>query len=164
MSDEDPNERDDADEDARDEDRARGFHFEVGLRSLSGLLGDLLEVSASNSPPPNDPADWSTVDESAGGRRQRDTSDRGRSTRGRADEEYLVDTRIEGDEFVVHADIPGATKDELSVGIHPRTNDLVIGREGDVIERVEIPWASHEATNVWFNNGVLEVRLRAADS
>ena len=155
MSNDDSNERDDTDEGARNDDGASGFRLEVGLRSLSGLLGDLLEVNARTaSPPSDDPADWSTVDESSGGRH----------SRGQVDEDYLVESRIEDDEFVVHADIPGATKDDLSVGIHPRTNDLVIGRDGHVIERVEIPWASHEATNVMFNNGVLEVRLRATDT
>lgn len=162
MSNDDSNERDDAHDGARDDDRASGFHLEVGLRSLSGLLGDLLEVSARNSPPPNNPVDWSSVD--AADRDQRGPSERERRARDRADEDYLVESRTEGDEFVVHADIPGATKDELSVGIHPRTNDLVIGRDGHVIERVQIPWASHEATNVLFNNGVLEVRLRATDT
>lgn len=167
MSEDDPTEPDDTDDESRDDQRARGFRLEAGLRSLTGLLGELIEVSAQKSPPPpDDPADWSTVDDEYRGPRRRDApSSRRRQSRGESVESDapLVETRIEDDEFIVHADIPGATKDELSVGINPRTNDLVIGRDGRVIERVDIPWESHEATNVWFNNGVLEVRIESTE-
>ena len=78
--------------------------------------------------------------------------------------ESLVDTRVEDDEFIVTADIPDTTRDDLSVGIHPRTNTLVIGRDGSVLRRVDIPWLSPEATRVWFHNGVLEVRLQPGDA
>ena len=75
---------------------------------------------------------------------------------------YLFDTRREGDEFVVMADIPGATVDELTVGIDPGTTQLVIGRGDTVLERVGTPWNAAEITRAWFNNGILEVRLRPA--
>ena len=55
MSNDDSNDRDDADERSRDESYAHGFRLEVGLRSLSDLLGDLLEADASDSRPPADP-------------------------------------------------------------------------------------------------------------
>lgn len=167
MSEEDPDEPDDAADESRDDQRARGFRFEAGLRSLTGLLGNLIEVSAENSPPTDDTVDWSTVENDYRGSRRRDaTSSRRRRSRGGdvGSDAALVETRVEDDEFVVHADVPGATKDELSVGIDPRTNDLVIGRDGSVIERVDIPWDSHEATSVWFNNGVLEVRIEQTDA
>lgn len=167
MSEDDPTEPDDGDEESREQPRARGFHLEAGLRSLTGLLGDLLEASAEKSrPPPDQPVDWSTVDNDYRGPQRRDTpASRSRRSRRRGDDSdsSLVETRIEDDEFVVHADIPGATKDALSVGINPRTNDLVIGQNDRVIARVDIPWASHEATNVWFNNGVLEVRIEQTE-
>lgn len=167
MSEDDPTEHDDEDEESRDEPRARGFRLEAGLRSLTGLLGNLIEVSAEKSrPPPDQPVDWSTVDNEYRGPHRRDTaSSRRRRSRSSGDDSdaALVETRIEDDEFVVHADIPDATKDDLSVGINPRTNDLVIGRNDRVIERIGIPWTSHEATNVWFNNGVLEVRIEQTE-
>lgn len=163
----DPDDPDDGNEESRDGHRARGFRFEAGLRSLTGLLGNLIEVSADKSPPPPDnPVDWSTVDDEYRGPRRRDaTSSRSQRSQesGVDSDSALVETRIEDDEFVVHADIPGATKDDLSVGINPRTNDLVIGRNDRVIERIDIPWDAHEATNVWFNNGVLEVRIEPTD-
>ncbi|QLG63941.1 Hsp20/alpha crystallin family protein [Halorarum salinum] len=75
----------------------------------------------------------------------------------------MFDARFDDDEFVVTADVPGTSKDDLSIGIDPKTNDLVIGKNGTVLERVSLPWQSPEATRVWFNNGVLEVRVRPAD-
>ena len=74
----------------------------------------------------------------------------------------LFDTRRVGDEFVVMADIPGATVDELTIGIDPRTTQLVVGRGATVLERVDTPWDVAEVTRAWFNNGILEVRLRSA--
>lgn len=86
-----------------------------------------------------------------------------RRARVAAPNENLFDTRLDGDEFVVMADIPGATVDELTVGIDPRTNQLVIGRGDTVLERVDTPWNAAETSRAWFNNGILEVRLRTAN-
>lgn len=72
----------------------------------------------------------------------------------------LTDTHREGDEFVVTADIYGVGKDDLSVGIDPKTNELVVGANDTALERVSLPWDSAEASKVHFNNGVLEVRLQ----
>ena len=72
----------------------------------------------------------------------------------------LADTHHEDDEFVVTADIYGVGKDDLSVGIDPKTNELVVGSNDVALERVPLPWDSVEATSVRYNNGVLEVRLR----
>lgn len=79
-------------------------------------------------------------------------------------ETYLLDTRFEGDEFVVIADIPGASKDDLSVGISHSTTKLVIKKDGRVLERVPLPWDSVEATRIWDNNGILDVRVRPTRS
>ena len=148
------------------EDRPRGFRLEAGLRPLSSLLGTLIEVNASETPPPDDPVDWTTVDENyPNQRRSGDEAGRTRTIRvpKTGPDDSLVDARSDDDEFVVTADVPGATKDDLSVGIDPGTNELVIGRDGTVLERVPLPWQSPEPTTVWFNNGVLEVRVRPAD-
>ena len=160
MSNDDPDERDDSDSRGSEvDDRAAGIRLEVGLRSLTDLLGDLVEVAASGSPPPPERhSGRSTVDENVRDRRRRtrvgDTTS----------EEHLVETHFDDDEFVVTADIPGATKDDLSVGIDRTTNELVIAKDGTVRERVDLPWPSPEATRVWFNNGILEIRLRESDS
>ncbi len=76
-------------------------------------------------------------------------------------EKYLLDAHYEDDTFVVLADIPGASRDELTVGIHPRDRTLVIARNESVLGRVPLPskpWGSPDAL---FHNGVLEVRLPA---
>ena len=159
---------DDPPGDADDRSGSRGFHLEAGLRPLKDLLGNLVEVTVTDAPPPPDEtADWSSVEDSS--RRPLDESDRTPPAerpspdRSSADAEYLVDTRRENGEFVVTADVPGASKSDLSVGIDPRTNELVIGVDGTVVERVDPPWRSVEASKVWFNNGVLEVGLRPTD-
>lgn len=166
MSDEDTDEQDDPElGESEAEDHSRGFRLEAGLRPLSGLLGNLAEVKVSESPPPpENPVDWTTVDESSGDQQQReDKAERKRTKRARTVESdnYLIDTRFDDNEFIVNADIPGASKDDLSVGIHPNTNQLVISKDGTVLERVDLPWKSPETTKVWFHNGILEVRLRA---
>lgn len=89
-----------------------------------------------------------------------DGTERGR---GSASDDHLIDTRRRDDEFVVVADVPGASVDDLSAGIDRRSNELVIGRNGDVLGRVDLPWESAEAVAVLFNNGVLGVRLRPGD-
>ena len=176
MSDEQSDENgdeDDAPPSRPDDERAEpsGFHLEAGLRPLRDLLGNLVEVSVTDAPPPTEKStDWSTVDDESSRRSvgepgqstDRDRTSRPRKKRRRTSPsvEYLVDTRHEDEEFVVTADIPGASKDDLSVGIDPRTSELVISLSGTVLERVDPPWRSVEATKVWFNNGVLEVRLR----
>lgn len=161
---------DDEDEPERQEhgseDDSRGFHLEAGLRPLSDLLGSLAEVNVSDSPPPPaDPEGWTAGDERD---RQLETDDPSRTRtkriRGAESAECHVDTRIEDNEFVITADIPGASKDDISVGINPKTNTLVISTDETVLTRVDLPGHSPETTNVWFNNGVLEVRLRSAGS
>lgn len=161
---------DDKDEPEQQEDGAkdnsRGFHLKAGLRPLSKLLGSLAAVNVSDSPPPPaDPGGWTTDDE-PDHHRETDESSRKRTKRVRGAEsaEYHVDTRVEDNEFVVTADIPGASKDDISVGINPKTNTLVISKEGTVLRRVDLPWHSPKTTNVWFNNGILEVRLRSTSS
>jgi len=76
----------------------------------------------------------------------------------------LIDTRLDGDEFVVVADLPGANKDDLTAGINPETNELVIKKTDTTVGRVELPWASSEMQKAWFKNGVLEVYIRSDDA
>ena len=168
MSDKNADEGDDSERDeSGDEARSRGFHLEAGLRPLSELLGNLIEVNVSESPPPpSDPVAWETVDEGRVDRESRGENRRKRTKRVRKtrSDACLIDTHFEDEEFVVTADVPGSSKDDLSVGIDPRTNTLVISKDGTVLERVDLPWESPETTNVWFNNGVLEVRMRPNES
>ena len=139
----------------------------VGMRPLTGLLGSLLDISVRT---PRLQSRTRVGTSPAGHRVDRHLRRRGpnraRRTREQTHEpgDALVETRFEGDTFVVNADLPGATTEDLSVGINARTNALVIARSGTVCERVALPWRSPEATRVWLNNGVLEVRLRPRET
>lgn len=147
--------------------RLRTFHLEVGLRPLSGLLGPLIEADVTKSaPPPGDEVDWTPVDETSEDHQRRDVPTRRKRTkrvRQTKAEKYFLNTRFEDDEFVVTADIPGATKDDLAIGVDRNTNKLVIKKNETILGRVTLPWDSVEPTRVWFNNGILEVRVRSDD-
>ncbi|MFC4543931.1 Hsp20/alpha crystallin family protein [Halosolutus amylolyticus] len=177
MSDDRPPAEDDSSADGTPDDGddrtgAGGFRFEAGLRSLTDLLDALVDVTVTDAlPPPAERADRSTDPRGRSGDDPGRASDGDRSngfhTTGRRPTpaaEHLVDSRRADGEFVVTADVPGASRDDLSVRIDPRTSELVITVSGTVLERVATPWRSVEATRVRFNNGVLEVRLRSADS
>ena len=80
-----------------------------------------------------------------------------------------MDSRSDGEDLVVTADVPGMAIEDLAVGIDRRANDLVIGADGTELARVTLPWAAVDAVDVvdavdaTVNNYVLEVRLRRAD-
>lgn len=96
-----------------------------------------------------------------------DPSDGGdsRSTTPRStDEEYLVDVREEEDGVVVLADLPRATAESVTVGIDRGRNDLVIGLDGKVVERIGLGEADISVADSTFRNGVLEVRLRTDET
>lgn len=79
-------------------------------------------------------------------------------------DECLIDTRLTDGEFVVIADLLGASINDISVGINPRTNELVVRKNDTVVGRVDLPWDSPEVEGVWFKNGILEVYMRSGDS
>lgn len=74
-------------------------------------------------------------------------------------EEYLTTTRRENGDLVVVADLANVTEDDLSLGIDQRSNELVIGVGGTVVERIPLEWDDVEVDDATFNNQVLEVRL-----
>lgn len=155
-----------------DDDRFTELRLEVGLQPVTGLLDSLLGLGASTgSPVPGESVDWTTVDDRADG----DAGDEGlrddssgpsqsRRVEEIADGEYLLDTRYDGDEFVVTMDIPGATEEDLTVGLDRESNRLVIQKDDTELERIELPWNDVEPGRVLFNNGVLEARMRPAES
>ncbi|ELY23430.1 hypothetical protein C500_19919 [Natrialba magadii ATCC 43099] len=79
-------------------------------------------------------------------------------------EDCLIDTRFTDDEFIIIADLFGARLDDITVGINPKTNELVIKKTETVVGRVDLPWTSPEMQNAWFNNGILEVHIKSDDS
>lgn len=75
-------------------------------------------------------------------------------------EEYLVDVRESEDGVVVLADLPRATAEGVTAGIDRERNELVIGIDDEVVERIPLGSADIAVADSTFRNGVLEVRLR----
>ena len=165
MTNDDTDEQDnEALEDDHVENRRRGFHLEIGLQPISDLLGNLIDVDMRESPPPTE---WTAAAEQVESTVQDDETrvrNPSKRTRKVTSDDYLIDTRFEDDEFIITADIPRTSKEDVSVGISPKSNHLVISRADVVIGRVKLPWISPETTTAWFQNGILEVRLQASES
>lgn len=151
---------DDGDRHGSTPDGPQGIRLEIGLRKLYDVIHSLVGVDIARTPPTDGTGERTDRTEARSDAESRFDSPNG--PRNATADRYLIDTRFEGDEFVVHADIPGAGTDEITVGLDPRTDQLVIAETGFLVESVDLPWSSPEATNVRFNNGVLEVRLRSA--
>lgn len=141
-------------------DRPEGIQLEIGLRKLYDAIRTLVGVDFER-PSPTDGA-GERPDRSDARPDAESSFESPNGPRNAPADRYLIDTRFEDDEFVVHADMPGARTDEISIGLDPRTDQLVIAETGFLVESVDLPWSSPEATTVRFNNGVLEVRLRSA--
>ena len=72
-----------------------------------------------------------------------------------------VDAFDEGDELRLVADLPGATKEEVSLQCDGETLTI---EAGDHRERVRLPARVDEhSASATFNNGVLEVRFEKLD-
>lgn len=83
------------------------------------------------------------------------------STRRSEDESpYLIDVRYDeaDEELLVVADLPEVEADELTVGLDPDRNELVIGVENRPVDRVELPWPVADVESR-FQHGVLELRF-----
>lgn len=134
----------------------------VGVQPISDLLGGILDRGVSPRPERSERKRFGdaarTDPEAPAGRRRRETDDAVDVA-----DDYLVDSHRDGDEFLVTAELPGVDEDDLSVGIDVESNDLVISVDGRTIDRIALPWSSTDATRVWFNNGILEVRLHPAE-
>lgn len=109
----------------------------------------------------------STVDDSLDQRRtEADSADAGsgsepQATPAETTEGYHVRAEFDGEEFVVVADLLDASMEEISAGLARGGRELVIQREGSTVARVDLPWRA-TTTRAWFNNGILEIRLRDA--
>jgi HSP20 family molecular chaperone IbpA len=172
MSNKDENEREDSERDASVRNRqqtdpslatAIESSLQAGLRSLSEGLGNLVGEDAKRSsrgPPRSRPPTQRTQ---ANRKQRTDSSERKRARKSESTE-CLIDTRLDDGEFIVVADLPGAHKDDLTAGINPRTNELVIKKTGTTVGRVELPWTSSEMRKAWFKNGVLEVYIQSDDT
>lgn len=143
--------------------------LQAGLRSLSEGLGNLVGEDARRTSSRRGVGTRPSAGRertSLSRRADESEPERIEPSRGSTVEsaECLVDTRLADGEFVVTADLLGASKDDVSAGINPRTNELVISKADTTVGRVDLPWSSPETKNAWFNNGILEVRVRSADA
>lgn len=158
------NENDRGEDDREDEgerdDRTGGFSLGIGLGPVSDLLGDVVRLEYDPRPARADPDRREAADPGVpdAARPPRSTEDAPATP-----EEFHVDAYRAGDELVVVADLPGVDAEDLSVGVDVGRNCLVVGVDGDVVERVTLPWESVVASEATFNNGVLEVRVRRAE-
>lgn len=172
MSNKDENERGDSERETSGHNRqqtdpslARAIEssLQAGLRSLSEGLENLVGEDAKRSsrgPPRSRPPAQRTQ---ANQKQRTDSSER-KQARKSESTDCLIDTRLDDGEFVVVADLPGATKDDLTAGINPSTNELIIKKTDTTVGRVELPWTSSEMRKAWFKNGVLEVYVQSDDT
>ncbi|WP_222918707.1 gas vesicle protein GvpH [Natrinema sp. SYSU A 869] len=141
--------------------------LQAGLQSLSDRLRNVVEggisgTTTSRKPPQSRPS---------AGRKQTKQNKRSESVKRKRkkrtyeseSEECLIDTRFTNDEFIVISDMFGTSIDDISFGINPKTNELVISKTGTVVGRVDLPWASPEMKKAWFKNGILEVYIKSED-
>lgn len=72
-------------------------------------------------------------------------------------EEQVVDVIELEDEILIVAEVPGVSKDEISVRI--RGKEITI-RAGDLLKRIQLPVEpDHERVRATYKNGILEVRV-----
>ncbi|WP_084777683.1 Hsp20/alpha crystallin family protein [Natrialba sp. SSL1] len=137
--------------------------LQAGLRSVANGLRNAVEGDTSTGTVPS-----RTPSQPHPSARRQANQNRGadtvRRTRESKSEECLLDTRFTDDKFTVTADLFGASLDDITVGVNPRTNELVIEKTGTVVGRVDLPWASPEIQNAWFKNGILEVHMKSDDA
>jgi HSP20 family molecular chaperone IbpA len=153
------------------EERPDGIRLELGVQPLSGLLEGLGSLVNHERVEAESTVRTSTIDEylahhaaeERAARRERareSAAGRGR-TDGTVDPAH-VQTQYDDGEFVVVADLFGADIDDVSAGIDTSRNQLIVKQESATVARVDLPWPNAETTGAWFNNGVLEIRLREA--
>ncbi|ELZ01633.1 hypothetical protein C482_06262 [Natrialba chahannaoensis JCM 10990] len=142
--------------------------LQAGLRSLADGLRNAVEGDTSGTAPSRTPSQpHPAADRKQTKQNQRaDTGKhkRKKRTRESKSDECLLDTRVSDDTFIVTADMLGASLDDITVGMTPRTNELIIKKTGTVVGRVDLPLAAPEMKEAWFKNGILEVHLKSEDS
>lgn len=133
------------------------------MRAIADVLSAFVDADARTAPQADRPVERNDADADEATSEWTGSDRDARALRTVAADHYLVDTRFEDGTFVIAVDIPDAEAAEVSAGIDPMDDQLVIGERDAVVALVDLPWSTPEATGVWFNNGVLEVHLRPAD-
>lgn len=143
--------------------RRLGVRLEGGLRAIADVLSAFVDADDRTAPQTDRSVEWHDADADDAASEWTGSDRDARMLRTVTADHYLVDARFEDGAFVVAVDIPDAEVAEVSAGIDPMADQLVIGERDAVVARVDLPWSTPQATGVWFNNGVLEIHLRPAD-
>lgn len=88
-----------------------------------------------------------------------------RSTDGRRvdDTEYATAIRESDEGIVVTVDLPAVDTERLAAGVDETSATLAIGIDDRVLTRVALPRGDLIVTDAAFNNGILELSLRATE-
>lgn len=94
------------------------------------------------------------------GSRSRSRSDRSVDTDAVDAESYHVDVRRDGDEITVVADLRGANAEDVTAGIDPDANELIVGVDDEAVDRIPLGPVTASDIDASFHNGILELRIR----
>ena len=103
-----------------------------------------------------DRTDPARTRESLGKRPRGQRSDPRASRQLTSGDEYNVTTHTDETEMLVTADVAGVAEDDVFVGFE--ADELVVGVEGNEIERIDVPWSERRA-EASVRNGILTVRI-----
>lgn len=78
-----------------------------------------------------------------------------------AEADYATTLQPLDDGYVVTLDLPDVDPHELVAGVDAESERLVVADDDRVLERVSLPSGDFEVAEASFNNGILDVRLRA---
>ena len=162
---------DDDDEESGDDDGGFGIDIGIGVRTIADILRELDDRGHVSGSGRRGGVEYGYSAGTGIGSRPSDERDRERPSRPRkkrswpteAEGDHLVDSRREGDELVVTADLPDVDADELVLGVDADADELVLGVDGRTIERVPLPWGRVEVADATYNNNVLVARIREDD-
>lgn len=75
-------------------------------------------------------------------------------------ESYHVDVRRDGHEITVVADLQGADAADVTAGVDPDANELVVGVDDEPVDRIPLGPVTASDIDASFHNGILELRIR----
>lgn len=167
------NSDDDDDEESGDDRGGFGIDIGIGVRTIADILRELDDRDRVSGSGRRGDVEYGYSAGTGVGPRPSDESDRDRERPSRprkkrswpaeSDDDHLVETRREGDELVVTADLPGVSAEDLVIGLDDDADELVLGADGRAIERVPLPWEEVGVADASYNNHVLVVRIRKDD-
>lgn len=162
---------DDDDEESGEDNGRFGIDIGIGVRTIADILRELDDRGSVSGSGRRGDVEYGYSAGTGLGPRPSDGRERDRPSRPRkkrswpaeSDDDHLVESRREGDELVVTADLPGVSAEDLVLGLDDDADELVLGVDGRAIERVPLPWEEVGVADASYNNHVLVVRVRKDD-